>query len=129
MLCLSNSFAHFVLNGRISKDVFVEKVADAYTTKKKIWGSKHKSHKGTGQGSCWLGKIILFYEKFILHGLNGWVIWLLQPNEKKKLVWDALKEKHDTEEVQSKNYATSRYLRFQMTNGKAVDISLMKCRK
>ncbi|KAA0051175.1 putative serine/threonine-protein kinase MARK-A [Cucumis melo var. makuwa] len=38
-----------------------------------------------------------------------------------KEVWDVLEKKYDTEEVRSKKYAVSLYLRYQMTNDKSVE--------
>lgn len=46
-----------------------------------------------------------------------------------KLVWDALQKKYDTEEVRSNRYATNRYLRFQMTDDKLVEVQSHELQK
>ena len=56
----------------------------------------------------------------ILNGLIDKLYDYYSPMSTTKEVWDALKKKYNTKEVESKKYAISRYLWYQMTADKSV---------
>lgn len=61
-------------------------------------------------------------KNFILNGLTDNLYDYYSTMKIAKEVWDALQKKYDTKEAGSKKYAVSRYLKFQMTDDKSVEV-------
>ncbi|XP_073225731.1 uncharacterized protein [Cicer arietinum] len=68
------------------------------------------------------------FKNYILNGLaNDLYDYYSSDNNTTKQVWDALKKKYDTEEVEAKTYVVSHYIKYQMTD--QWKLSIMKSRK
>ncbi|XP_060963454.1 uncharacterized protein LOC133032979 [Cannabis sativa] len=60
-------------------------------------------------------------KNFILNGLSDDLYDYYNFDKSAKEIWEALQKKYDTEEVGTKKYVVSRYLKFQMTDDKSVE--------
>ena len=64
-------------------------------------------------------------KNLILNGLTNELYDYYSVMSTAKEVWDALQKKYDIEEAGSKKYAESRYLRYQITNDRSVEGSIV----
>ena len=69
-------------------------------------------------------------KNFILNGLSDDLYDYYNSDEKTaKEIWEALKKKYDTEEAGAKKYAVSRYLKYQMTDDRSVEMQSHELQK
>lgn len=68
-------------------------------------------------------------KNLILHGLLMSCMIIIVPCLPQKKVWDALQKKYETKEARSKKYVVSKYLRYQMTNDRSVEVQSHEIQK
>ncbi|XP_021759470.1 uncharacterized protein LOC110724355 [Chenopodium quinoa] len=68
-------------------------------------------------------------KNYILNGLSDNLYDYYNLENTAKDLWDALQKKYDTEEAGAKKYAVSRYLKFQMTDDKSVEVQSHELQK
>merc|ERR1712080_686144 len=69
-------------------------------------------------------------KNFILNGLSDDLYDYYNSEDKTaKQIWEALQKKYDTEEAGAKKYAVSRYLKYQMTDDRSVEMQSHELQK
>ncbi|XP_021751459.1 uncharacterized protein LOC110717129 [Chenopodium quinoa] len=68
-------------------------------------------------------------KNYILNGLSDNLYDYYNMENSAKDLWDALQKKYDTEEAGAKKYAVNRYLKFQMTDEKSVEVQSHELQK
>ena len=69
-------------------------------------------------------------QNFILNGLSGDLYDYYNSEDKTaKQIWEALQKKYDTEEAGAKKYVVSRYLKYQMTDDRSVEMQSHELQK
>ncbi|XP_065873301.1 uncharacterized protein [Euphorbia lathyris] len=109
-----------------------KKVASVLTSEKPIVpedGDEADVRAGVRAAERWTENDFLC-KNYILNGLTDDLYDYFTAEEKTaKEIWEALQRKYDTEEAGSKKYAVSRYLKFQMTDDKSVEIQSHELQK
>ncbi|PON99483.1 Zinc finger, CCHC-type, partial [Trema orientale] len=97
-----------------------KKVAYVCTSEKPILPAE-PDERQTKEYESWVEKDFLC-KNFILNGLSDDLYDYYNSDKSAKEIWDALQKKYDTEEAGTKKYAVSRYLKYQMTDDKSVEV-------
>ena len=100
----------------------LDKPTDADPNQLEAWTENQK------QLQAWTEQDYLC-KNFILNGLSDDLYDYYNSNKTAKNIWDALQKKYDTEEAGAKKYAVSRYLKYQMTDDRSVEMQSHELQK